>query len=300
MPFYQNPFGSEFRANLVLAVSEGKSEVLTYVVPPNLNNIGNSSVASNGEPYDFSATTDSFLTIRYFPDPSRLPILVPPQTPGDPGPYTGSVNPFQTIDVTLGGLTTATEVVSALNADADFAEYFEASVQNVAKNAPSVLIRAKQDPTEFTYYFENEGAEEALKFMASAGVAEIPSYFSRDTIAQAGKFNNAIPQLIELDPASSTSVDTLIIQEALGDPSWVPADLKEDWELLKGRSNLFVFKKQTVDGDDRLTESIEYPAGAVVGDLARKIELSYSGSDTTPFQITQVPYVLTSADLITP
>jgi hypothetical protein len=70
--------------------------------------------------------------------------------------------------------------------------------------------------------------------------------------------------------------------------------------LLNGRSGLFMFQKNTVDSSDRITVSIEYAAGAKVGDLARKTTYSYTGAKTKPDTWAQVPYTLTSGDIITP
>lgn len=75
---------------------------------------------------------------------------------------------------------------------------------------------------------------------------------------------------------------------------------KEDWELLQGNSGLFTFKKQTIDGSNRITKIIEYPAGAGVGDLAKMIQYTYTGANTAPTNITEIPYSLMTADLITP
>lgn len=75
---------------------------------------------------------------------------------------------------------------------------------------------------------------------------------------------------------------------------------KEDWELLSGTSGLFLFKKQTVDSNSRVLQSIEYHCGSVAGDLARKIQYTYTSSQTAPDNVTEIPYTLTSADLITP
>ncbi len=62
-------------------------------------------------------------------------------------------------------------------------------------------------------------------------------------------------------------------QELITDAGFTAADIKTDWELLggvpnlfSGVSNLFAFQKNTVDSSSRITECIEYHAGAVVGD----------------------------------
>jgi len=63
---------------------------------------------------------------------------------------------------------------------------------------------------------------------------------------------------------------------------------------------LFNFRKNTIDGSNRVTQVIEYQAGATVGALARLLQYTYSGSNTNPSTITEIPYTLRAADLITP
>lgn len=78
------------------------------------------------------------------------------------------------------------------------------------------------------------------------------------------------------------------------------ATAKFDYQLLNGMSPSFMFLKQTVDGNSRITSSIQYPAGSQVGNLAVKFDFTYTGVQTAPDTVTQIPYVLTSNDLITP
>jgi hypothetical protein len=77
-------------------------------------------------------------------------------------------------------------------------------------------------------------------------------------------------------------------------------DVRADYQLFRGRSQKFNFQNITVDGSDRITQIIEYPAGALPGDFARKIQYIYSGANTNPSQITEVPYTLTISDLVVP
>lgn len=76
--------------------------------------------------------------------------------------------------------------------------------------------------------------------------------------------------------------------------------VQDDWDLLRGRSGLFTFQKLTVDGSDRITQIIEYHAGSEAGDFSRKILYTYTGANTKPSTISEIPYVLQSGDLITP
>lgn len=89
-------------------------------------------------------------------------------------------------------------------------------------------------------------------------------------------------------------------QELLSDAGFTPSNAQDDWELLNGHSDIYRFKKNTVDGSNRITQSIEYNAGATAGDLAIKRQYSYTSTNTNPSQTTEIPYVLTSNDLVTP
>jgi hypothetical protein len=73
-----------------------------------------------------------------------------------------------------------------------------------------------------------------------------------------------------------------------------------DWQLLGGRSGLFMFSKIAMDGDN-IETIIEYPAGAITGDLAKKTTYVYDGGNgTQPTEITEEPYTLLYTDLIGP
>lgn len=281
MPFFMNPFDSEFRANLVLATNEGKQHHITYVVPPNKNH-KMATIAWNVEPYDFATTTDDNLTIRYNANPNIK-------------------NTYATLDVSLTGLTLASEIVDALNADITFSTFWIAKSLKI-KEGNTVSITAKTDKSQLVYWFENVGAEESLRFNKQAGIKEIPSYFFRNLIeaytdATSSSFGkkDEIFQLIFLDATVST--DLTLIRESLNNSTFAAADVKEDWELLYGRSALFTFKKQTFSAG-LPTEIIEYNAGMVVGDLGKRTVILYAGTD--PTATFEMPYVLTSADIIVP
>jgi hypothetical protein len=275
MPFFQNPFDSEFRGTLILGDNKF---VLTFAVPPNKNS-HDAMVAWNTEPYDFSVVTNLALNYAYdveFKNYSPLSINVVGVVPG---------------------ATTAAEVVALLNADATFADMFVASVIKFTSAGPNtVLIKAKSGrPKQMVrMYIDNAGAEQSLGFNKKAGVNEIPTYFSRHTIANRFAFPDSVGMLVELD--TSDAVDQAIITEAGFDY----LNPLADWQMLNGRSEVFTFRKITKDGSGRITEIIEYPAGAIEGWLAKKTLYVYSGISTTPDQITEEPYVLTTGDLVTP
>lgn len=273
MPFFQNVFDQEYQGYLLLS---DRKLTPTFKAAPN-KNLQSKQVAWNAGPYDFSA--DSTLVFNFswdfeFKNWSSVSIDV------------AGVNP---------AATTAHEVASALNTEPMFYSVFEATVTQV-EGGESVLVSKKPTKRQnVKFYFGNSGAEKSLGFNKKAGVAEFPEYFERHTIENIKNFEDSVGLLIRLDETDPT--DQVIIENA----GFVPAEMKEDWELLRGRSSgLFTFKKITVDGSNRMTEVIEYPAGALEGDFAKKTNYVYSGSNTTPSQITEIPCVLKAADLVTP
>ena len=211
------------------------------------------------------------------------------------------------IDVTTtassAAAVTAQEIASALRADGTFNSYFEATVETSSQFPNgNVKITQKKQITQFKFYIKNGQAEESVLFNFKAGVAEIPSYFDRHTIANLLNFGDCVGMLVALDP--SDAVDAAVINNAVdvkGNSLGLDSTAaKDDYELLEGRSGLFMFQKSTVDGSGRVTEMIEYQAGAKVGDMAKKTKYTYTGAFTNPDQMTQEPYVLTSGDLVTP
>ena len=155
------------------------------------------------------------------------------------------------------------------------------------------------------FYVVNGGAEEVLKFNGRAGVAELPTWFDRHTIANRIAFTDSMGVLIKLDPSGS-NVDAAVIDNAVdkhgNDLGYSSGTVQADWQLLRGSSDNFMFTKNTLDGNTppRITQTIVYPAGAKVGDMAKKTTYAYTATNLNPDKITQVPYVLTSGDLVTP
>jgi hypothetical protein len=275
MTFFQNLFDSEFRGSFPLGDNQYS---LTFSIGPNVNTSSN-MICWNPEPYDLS--TYNTLKINFAIDPSK--------------------KLFNQISINVAGVspatTTALEIVNILNATALFSDWFVASVSEApTKNSVScVRIRSKRKSTEIQVFITNAGAEQKLKFNLKAPVAELPTYYARDTIANIPNFRDGNGILTQLNPADAT-VDQPIITAAGFDYS----AMKADWQLLGGRSSIHAFQKMIVDGSNRTTEIIEYPAGATAGYLARKTNYVYTGANTTPSQTTQIPYVLTTGDLITP
>jgi hypothetical protein len=191
--------------------------------------------------------------------------------------------------------TTAYEVVAALNADTNFSSLWAASVKEMNNDHSvfSVLIRSKRPNSQIKAYISNTSAEQVMHFNAKAPIAQLPTYFARHTIANALVYPDGLATLVQLDPGDTYQASLIT---AAGQN---PSDVLDDWELLKGRSGIFTFTKQVITGGN-ITSKLEYPAGAVVGDLAKLTEYQYNGADTVPSTITEVPYTLTNSDLVTP
>lgn len=274
MPFFQNVFDQEYQGYLILA---DRKLSPTFTVAPN-KNPQSKQVAWNPGPYDFSSSGSSlvfnFSWDSEFKNWSSVAIDVAGADPS----------------ATLPG-----EVAAALNSDPMFSELMVASVVKV-DGADSVSIsRNPLKKQSLRFYFTNSGAEQALGFNAHSGVAELPLYFERHTLENRSSFADSAGILIRLD--ESDPVDQAVITRA----GFEPSAMQADWQLLRGRgAGLFTFQKLTVDASDRIIQIIEYPAGAVTGDFARKINYVYTGANTKPSQVTEIPYVLQGVDLVTP
>ena len=271
--FFQNLFDQEFRGTLF---SDDRQYTLNFNIAANVNR-SDLMMAWNPEPYDMS--TFNTLTINYTVD-------------------FASPN-FASLAINVAGITAsatlASEVVNLLNANAVFEALFTASVGSVnGKN--TVLIRSSRPKTAIRAYISNTSAERVLRFNLKAPVGEIPSYFERHTIANAASYPDlSTGILLKLDPAVAAD------QEVITYGGFVYGSPKADWQLLMGRAgSAYTFEKNTHDGSGRLTAVVRYPAGAKAGDMAKKITYTYTGANTYPDQMAEVPYILTSGDMITP
>ena len=141
---------------------------------------------------------------------------------------------------------------------------------------------------------------------------------SVNTITISGTGNTSSDALTGDYAEVYTPIDIAILKNArnnsgrlleLASPDGTTANLyskmKKDYELLAGRSGLFIFRKRWVDGATipNVVQVIEYSAGAKVGDLAKRITYVYATGDTdndAPTEITETPHRLRAADLISP
>ena len=202
---------------------------------------------------------------------------------------------------------TPEEIITLLNANATFAGWFTATLQEIkAENGEitrkAVMIRQNQKHERMKFFVVNGGAEEILKFNGRATVQELPSYFTRHTVANRTIYTDSLGMLIALN--TGLNVDAGVINTAVDKNGkslgYSSGTVLADWQLLKGTSDNFMFSKNTVDSSSRVTETILYPAGAVAGDYAKKTTYTYTGAKTAPDKVCEIPYVLTGSDLVTP
>jgi hypothetical protein len=285
MSFFQNVFAADFEGNWVLGDRHHSPK---FVVRQNSGRGNEYVVVHNEGPYDLSGDdadgTNSCDTLE---------IMYALREPKNWAEIS--------VDITAGAASSAAvtpgEIVAALNDDTLFAERFTASLSNFEgyANRTRVSIRQKKPITEMRFYIKNGRAEEKLRFNARAGVQELPVYFARHTMENRFAYDDSQNQLIALDITSE--VDLNVILDAVDahgvamEFGWDGTTEQADWQLLRGRSGLFDFTND--DGSTDPNTKIIYPAGALAGDLAKKIIVS--GADTFV-----LPHTLVDADLITP
>lgn len=290
MPFFQNPFPDDFEGNLVLG---DRHHIPKFVCRGNAGRGKEVGIAWNKGPYDLSGNDGDGNSKAILKISFRL----------------HNTKNWATIsvDVTVGaGSVSAVkehEVVNAMNANTLFAERFEATVSGYDRGSPKLQIKQRKPITEFNFYVHNGQAESVLGFNARAGVAELPTYFSRHTIANRFTYPDGQGMLVELAPGSST-VDAAIINGAVDARGvtlgYVSTTVKDDWELLAGRSGIFEFQKGPSTNAVATTETvITYPAGAKAGDLAMKTTTRKDAGGVI-VNMCQEPYTLQSGDLVTP
>ncbi len=270
MPYFQNPFNVNFLG--VMCLSDRQYNI-TFKVGANRNTSTNMVSWAPG-PYALTGTNK--FAIRWSADGGRN---------------------YATISFTLtaGSAVSADQVVTDMNANANFAAVFTASVFEtnrirIVSDIKNEFFRAYIPNTTDTGDPTNT-AEQKLLFNKYAPVVELPTYFDRHTVANVNTYSDSTGSLIKL---TQTDENWVITNAGLSTTA------KNDYELMRGRSGLFTFTKNTVDGSNRVTTKIEYPAGAIVGDFAKKTTYAYTSSNTTPDKICEVPYTLTNSDLVTP
>lgn len=268
--FFQNLFDQEFRGTLM---SADRQYSQNFNMKANVNR-SDLMMAWNPEPYDLSTNTS--LTINYamdFASPNFASLTI-------------------NVQGTTPAATLAYEVVQALNADQVFAALFAANVATI-HGRNTVMIKCRRPKTAIKTFISNRSAENAFRFNLKAVVSELPSYFARHTMANAASYPDLSTGIL-LQLYTTNADDQAVITAAGLDYTTV----QPDWKLLLGRSDAFHFRKKTYAGTN-LASTIFYPAGAKVGDLAKKIEYTYDGSNNVLTEC-EIPYVLQSGDLVTP
>lgn len=278
MPYYMNVFPEEFRTELLMDPN------LRFVLKANPNR-PEVMTAWAGEPYDLSVA--NLFAICYSFDGGRS---------------WGTT----AVALTAAGGRTAQQVAEELNADAGFSSVFVAYSETSVGGRNALKIKRNGRlfdqfkayiPNTVSPSYPNASAERIFQFNAKADVQAMPSTFDAYTVA-AKKLNpdsNYDAKLIAVDPA----LEGYVLSNR-----GLPFGTKADWEMLRGRSERFTFRKVTTDAanGNRVLEEIEYSAGAVAGDLGRRTIYTYNSGNTTanPNRVVQIPWQLRSSDLITP
>lgn len=307
MTYFQNPFNSDFYGNWVI---DDRAHHPTFICPRNAGR-GDEMVVAWAEPtgdpgtpriYDLSgvdADTNShaILNIRFalgngFLDWVDLAIDITDNT-------NAALNPAP-----VASAMRVDQIVAILNAHPTFRGYFEAALGQFGNDVvprDRLIIKQKLPNTRLRFYIVNGQAEEVLQFNARAGVGELPTYFARHVVFNrdttgAIAFEDGVNLIIELDPSNAggaSAVDDAIVDNAVDAKGislgFDSSTVRADWELLEGQSPTFLFTNVV-----SATETIVYPAGAGVGDLAKRY-LTDGGGNTFI-----VPHTLASGDLITP
>jgi hypothetical protein len=299
MSFFQNPFCEEFRGSWTLSDRKYSPNFVCKGNAgrgPEMVTIWNRASTYNLSGNDSDANDKSVLTITYALD-------------------TDLFKNWAALAVDVGGTTVGatliSEVAAALNADAKFATLFVARVEPWYNDSDfgKLIISQTLPSSRLKFFIRNTGAETVLGFNARAGVAQLPTYFMRHTVgdnAVSGnpyryEFTDAQNMLVYLDPAKN--VDASVIDGAVDaygkSLGYSYASVSADWELLRGQSGLFMFSQINLDLAGNIDYIIEYPAGAVPGDLAKKTKYLYDGG-SQPIQITEEPYTLLLTDMVYP
>ena len=284
MSFYLNPFSQDFSGSFLLG---DRHYAQDFRCPRNAGRGDELVVAYGTAPFDLSGNdsdgnSKAVLTISFALNDQKN---------------------WADLQITISGSSlsaiTTSEVVASLSSNTTFANYFSASINTTG----NIIIRQTKPVTSMKFYIKTGRADTVLNFNKFAGIAQLPTYFNRHTIANRFNFSDCQNTLIALAPGSS-NVDAALINAAV-DPKGISLGYSSgtvlaDWQLLSGKSGIFNFQKITVDGSDRFTQIIEYSAGSAAGDLAKKTSYTYTGANKNPDTITEIPYTLQSGDLVTP
>jgi hypothetical protein len=266
MSYFQNPFTQDFIAPWLLSDRQYNPD---FKCPRNAGRGDEMVVAFGSAPYNLSgndgdSNSKAVLTISFALNDTKN---------------------WADLSVTIAGSSLAAitnaEVISSLIGNSVFNDFFTTRIRTDDK----IEIKQKKPITSMKFFIKNGRAESVLKFNKLAGVSEMPSFFAKHSIANRFVYADSQNALIALNPSGSVE-DAAVIDSAVDEKSiskgFSSGTVQEDWQLIKGRSGMFEFKKITVDGSDRITQIIEYSAGSVVGDLAKKTAYAYTGANKNP------------------
>lgn len=191
MSYFQNLFEATYQGHWLYG--DDLSASFTFQVPPN-KNTSETTLSGNSENYDFSSLNT--LTFNFAIDKD----------------FKNYVSFTVNVAGATASATTAQEVVTLLNADSTFSEWFVASVYK-NKNLNYVMIKSLGNRLTIRWYISNSGAERIIRFNKNAGIADIPKFFQRHTIDNRFAYEHSTGSLIRLthDITSNTVANPTVV-----------------------------------------------------------------------------------------
>lgn len=337
MPFFQNVFDAEFQGSLLLS---DRQFTMTFKAKGNSPNSSQLFMCWNAEPYNVSSNATLTLNYSFDAGNTWTVLAIDVSTTAAStsaalaSEIVSALNANSTFQAlftasvqTYSGSPTSYVTIKSTRAR----EKFKVYVSNTGAEIP-LRFNKRAGVAEFPTYFARHTIANKSLYPDSVGMLQqLDLTTTRDqVIVKDAGFTHVVgvtntsatvtlpntagfvvgDSVVVFNGTTtlSTTISTVTTNTSLTlGATWVgstgTADIvvvHADYQLLRGRSGIFNFQKITVDGSDRITQIIEYPAGALVGDLSRKIKYTYTGGNTHPTTITEEPYTLASTDLITP
>jgi hypothetical protein len=337
MPFFQNVFDAEFQGSLLLSDRQFN---MTFKAKGNSPNSSTLFQAWNPEPFDVSTNATLTLNYSFDAGNSWTALAIDVSTTATSTSAAKATEIVSALNAnsTFQALFTASVQTYAGQSVSYVAikstrsrEKFKVYVSNTGAEI-SMRFNKRAGVAEFPTYFARHTIANKPSYPDSVGMLQqLDLTTTRDqTIVKDANFTHVVgvtnssatatlpntagfvvgDSVVVFDGTTtlSTTISTVTANTSLTlGATWVGSTgtvnivvVHADYQLLRGRSGIFNFQKITVDGSDRITQIIEYPAGALVGDLSRKIKYTYTGGNTHPTTITEEPYTIASTDLIVP
>lgn len=274
MAFFQNPFEFTFNGSLF---GIGPQYNISYGIGANRNK-SNYITLYNLEPYDLSQGAELIFNIAIDPDMLH----------------------FGSFSVTITGLDlnaiTAAEVVTSLNSNVNFSQYFTAkTIKFAASDTNSTVSMIAKNRMFFRCYISNTSACFPLAINKYAPVKELPDLFQQYAVKNIFNYlSYGSQRIIYLDPSSPDDAKVII------NAGFDPDNATPDWKLLASASPLYTFTKTVYNSEDSsIYCKLVYHAGAVAGQMCKKIIYEYDENENV-IGVCEIPYILTSDDLIYP